>query len=236
MKKSPRLPESSLRTSTGQFGSLAGILLPLRSSKLTRRTPYPRSLRSRFLLGPRRAPPAPGAAPSALGLRSPTHGTDSHLVFSPSSDGDRVPALGGWNPKKAPPPVIFEPGIHNPRELSQVGKIVWLQHGVTKNCDLSDRLPTCVSGHVLSRVEILEVSDPPVHFNRPKCCACSAALDVGNCAFTCYRCVKAYFLTLPVDRELAATGHSKGAILCPICAFKRRGAGRSPPGLSDEEM
>jgi hypothetical protein len=70
----------------------------------------------------------------------------------------------------------------------------------------------------------------------PKCCACSTALVVVNCAFTCYRCVKAYFLTLPIDREVAATGHSKGAILCPNCAFKRRVDGRNAPGIADVAM
>ena len=124
-------------------------------------------------------------------------------------------ALGRWNPKWNPPPTSFEPEAHSPGELLQVGNFVWLQHGVTKSRDLSDRLPTCVSGHLLSRVEILEVSDTPVPYNQPKCCACSIALGVDECAFACYRCVKAYYLSLPIDKEIAASGYSKGAIFCP---------------------
>jgi hypothetical protein len=177
-------------------------------------------------------PLAPGADPSAVKPRSPTHGTNSQLVLSPSSDGDRAPALDRWNPKKAPSPVIFEPGTHDPTELSQVENFVWLQHGVTKTRDLSDRLPTCVSGHVLSYVEILEISDSPFSPNCPKCCVCSAELVVGNCAFTCYKCAQAYFLNLPIAREVAATGHSKGMILCPNCTFLRRGDGRIAPDIS----
>jgi hypothetical protein len=164
--------------------------------------------------------------------RSPTHGTNSQLVLSPSSDGDRAPALGRWNPKKAPPLVIFEFGTHDPSELSQIENFVWLQHGVTKTRDLSNRLPTCVSGHVLSYVEILEISDSPPSPLGHKCCSCSDVLTVGDTAFTCYRCVQAYFLNLPIDREIAATGHSKGVMLCPNCAFLRRGDIRIAPDIS----
>ena len=133
-------------------------------------------------------------------------------------------------------PIIFESGIHESGQLLQLEDYVWLQHGVTKYRDISNRLPTCVSGHVLSFVEILEISDSPPSPLGHKCCCCSNVLSVGDTAFTCYRCVQAYFLNLPIAREVAATGHSKGAILCPNCVFLRRDDGRIVPDIADVTM
>ena len=176
------------------------------------------------------------SVPPAPGPRGADSSTRSHLAYSPSSGTHEPsvlaipPALGRWSYCSTPPP----------GELCQVENFVWWQHGVTKTRDLSDRLPTCVSGHILSRVEILEVSDPPVPYNQPKCCACSTALGVDECAFTCYRCVKKRttchypstrkLLRLDIPKELSS------AHVVPICPAElavarqdSRTFARSPP-------
>ena len=168
---------------------------------------------------------APDADDSSMQPRSQTHGANTQaegidtVIPSPNSDGDPAPALGSWNPQAEPHPVIFESGIHDSGELLQLEDYVWFQHGVTKYRDISNRLPTCVSGHVLNPVEILEISNPPHSLLGSKCCCCHSGFFVGDFAFTCYRCVSAYFLSLPIDREVASTGHSKGVLFCPNCAF-----------------
>ena len=149
-------------------------------------------------------------------------GASESVYPSPSSVGETVlpvTALGGWNPRVAPHPVMFDAGIHEREQFSQLEDHVLQQHGATKYRDVSRHAPVCLSGHNLNPVQILEISSSHSSPRGTTYSCCQKGFEVRSYAFTCYRCVAAYYFCLPIDKEVASAGLSKGTLYCPKCAF-----------------
>ena len=121
-------------------------------------------------------PPVLAIPPGPRGADSSTR---SHLAYSPSSGTHEPlvlaipPALGRWSYCSTPPPDTFDSEVHVQSELSQLQNAFLLHHGVTNTRGYSDRNPTCIIGHVLSRVVLLEFSRELTPSRTPTCCICS---------------------------------------------------------------
>ena len=158
---------------------------------------------------------------------------DSEVAPSPTSAGATitpVAPMGSCNFRISPHPVMFDAGIHDRSQLLQLEDHVLQQHGVTVYRDLSGTTPVCLSGHIMSPVQILEVLEFPPSPRGTACSCCCVSLCANGFAFTCFRCVASYYLTLPIDKDIASAGLSKGVLYCTDCAFRiARGAVQLAP-------
>ena len=168
-----------------------------------------------------KADTASSARSSQVAQYVASHTEDSDAAPSPTSAGatnTHVEPLGKCNFDKPPHPIMFDERVHESSQMYQLETRVLTRHGVSLWRDLSVSTPICPSGHALNPMQLLEfVNDPQ---SGTACCCCSTRIGVNGLAFTCFRCVASYYLTLSIDKEVVSAGLSKGALYCADCAFR----------------
>ena len=100
----------------------------------------------------------------------------------------------------------------------QLPSAVWNSLGVNNFIDISAHNPICDDGHVLTHVMLKELLQDAV----PICDMCHVPFERGQHAFTCYQCVQAYFLSLPIPNETIEAELQKGYALCQSCSYRRQ--------------
>ena len=146
---------------------------------------------------------------------------ESVLAPSPTSAGaahSQTDPLGRCSFNNPPLPTMFDAQVHESSQITQLETYVLLRHEVSLWRDLSACTPVCPSGHALNRIQLVDFFD--ILQPSTTCCCCSSSISVNSLAFTCFRCVADYFLTLPTDKEIVSSGLSKGALYCTNCAHR----------------
>ena len=145
----------------------------------------------------------------------------SDLAPSPTSAGaahSQTNPLGRCNFNNPPLPTMFDAKVHESSQITQLETYVLPRHEVSLWRDLSACTPVCPSGHALNRIQLVDFFD--ILQPNTTCCCCSSSIGVNSLAFTCFRCVAAYFCQLPVDKVVVSSGLSKGALYCTNCAYQ----------------
>jgi len=145
---------------------------------------------------------------------------ESEAAPSPTSAGashSQIDTLGKCNFDNPPQPIMFDAKAHESMQICQLEAYVLTQYGVSSWRNMDAIVPVCPSGHVLNHIQItgLNNSSKPT----TSCCICREPLVVYSHAYSCFRCVSAYFCKLPVDKVLVSAGLSKGTLFCTKCAF-----------------
>ena len=146
---------------------------------------------------------------------------DSDVAPSPTSAGathTQIDPMGKCNFNNPPHPVMFDDKVHESNQILQLETYVLARHGVSLWRDLSVCTPICPSSHALNPIQLVDF----LNILQPSttCCCCSTSIGVNSLAFTCFRCVASYYLTLPIDKEIGSAGLSKGALYCADCAYR----------------
>ena len=146
---------------------------------------------------------------------------ESEAAPSPTSAGashSQVDPLGKCNFNNPPHPIIFDAKAHEINQISQLETYVLTRYGVSSWRVVSAVVPICPSGHVLDHIQITGFAN----MLQPSttCCCCTSSIGINSHAFTCFRCVAAYFCQLPVDKVIVSAGLSKGALYCTNCAYR----------------
>jgi hypothetical protein len=164
----------------------------------------------------------------------PSGTEESEAAPSPSSAGAsraQIDTLGKCNFDYPPQPIIFDAKVHESIQICQLEAYVLTQYGVSSWRNMDTVVPVCPSGHALSHIQITGLNNAPRpsgHALITECCICNMPLEVHCHAYSCFRCVSAYFLKLPVDKVIVSAGLTKGTLFCTKCAFHSESVDKMP--------
>ena len=126
---------------------------------------------------------------------------------------------------------MFDAKAHESIQICQLEAYVLTQYGVSSWRNMDMVVPVCPSGHALNHIQITGLNNAPRpsgHALTTSCCVCNKPLEVHSHAYSCFRCVSAYFCKLPVDKVIVSAGLSKGTLFCTKCAFHSESVDKMP--------
>ena len=117
---------------------------------------------------------------------------------------------------------MFDAKAHESIQICQLEAYVLTQYGVSSWRNMDMVVPVCPSGHALNHIQITGLNNAPRpsgHAITTSRCVCNKPFEVHSHAYSCFRCVSAYFCKLTVDKVIVSAGPTKGTLFCTKCAL-----------------